>query len=303
VTVLRSRLDPASEESLANVERMTALVAELRDRTVAVAGRGARIFYNQARMSAAGIPEFKRYLGTGSKRASDVLANLARYGTVHESFEHEPSATELGRFLYRLNTMEVTTAYPALLWLLGPDGIEDPTERQVALTGTESWLVRRMLTRQTTKNYNTVFLALLNRVRDNSRTRGSRPTGATSSSIWRGSRGRVCTGRLLRAFVRHCGRCRHTWCFPGAGCEWSSRPWRRVCTAGSRRSGELEEVLEFPLPASCRSHVAHWHSHEGSAVARAILDAGWRAHHVDLNAQRVAMRRALEDPARRPAQP
>lgn len=124
------------------------------------------------------FPEFKRYLAAGSKHASDVLADLARYGTVYESFEHEPVTTELGRFLYRLNTMEVTTAYPALLWLLGPDGIDDPTERQVALTGIESWLVRRMLTRQTTKNYNTVFLALLKRVRDSSRTRGSRPTGA-----------------------------------------------------------------------------------------------------------------------------
>lgn len=124
------------------------------------------------------FPEFKRYLAAGSKQASSVLADLARYGAVYESFEHEPATSALGEFLYRLNTMEVTTAYPALLWLLGPDGIEDAAECRVALTGIESWLVRRMLTRQTTKNYNTVFLALLNRVRDNARTRGSRPTGA-----------------------------------------------------------------------------------------------------------------------------
>ena len=41
MTVLRSRLDPASEDARANVERMTALVAELRERTAAVAARGA----------------------------------------------------------------------------------------------------------------------------------------------------------------------------------------------------------------------------------------------------------------------
>jgi acetyl-CoA carboxylase carboxyltransferase component len=41
VTVLRSRLDPASDESRANVERMTALVAELRAKTAQVADRGA----------------------------------------------------------------------------------------------------------------------------------------------------------------------------------------------------------------------------------------------------------------------
>src|SRR6188474_2516512 len=41
MTVLRSRLDPASEEARANVERMTELVIELRARTAAVSERGA----------------------------------------------------------------------------------------------------------------------------------------------------------------------------------------------------------------------------------------------------------------------
>jgi acetyl-CoA carboxylase carboxyltransferase component len=39
--VLKSRLDPASEEARANVERMQVLVSELRDRTKAVSERGA----------------------------------------------------------------------------------------------------------------------------------------------------------------------------------------------------------------------------------------------------------------------
>jgi acetyl-CoA carboxylase carboxyltransferase component len=41
MSVLRSRLDPASEDSRANLERMTALVADLRTRTAAVSERGA----------------------------------------------------------------------------------------------------------------------------------------------------------------------------------------------------------------------------------------------------------------------
>ena len=124
------------------------------------------------------FPEFKRYLANGPKQASDVLADLARYGTVYETFEHEPRSTELGQFLYRLNILEVTTAYPALLWLLGPDGIAEPAERRVALLAIESWLVRRMLTRQTTKNYNVVFLALLGYVRQKASDRGERPVGS-----------------------------------------------------------------------------------------------------------------------------
>jgi hypothetical protein len=46
--------------------------------------------------------------------------------------------------------------------------------------------------------------------------------------------------------------------------------------------GEIEDVLGFPLPASCRAHLPHWYGYEGSAVARAIIDAGWRARNVDL---------------------
>ena len=56
------------------------------------------------------FPEFKGYLAAGSRQASDVLADLARCGAVYESLEHEPVTTDLGRFLYGLHTMEVTTA-------------------------------------------------------------------------------------------------------------------------------------------------------------------------------------------------
>lgn len=123
------------------------------------------------------FPEFKRYLAAGPKQASDVLADLERYARVYETFEKEPPATELGQFLYRLNTLEVTTAYPALIWLLGPEGLTDLDERRTALRAIESWLVRRMLTRQTTKNYNVVFLALLKRVRESAVARGGAPLG------------------------------------------------------------------------------------------------------------------------------
>ncbi len=121
--------------------------------------------------------EFKRYLAAGPRQAADVLAELARYGTVYETLETEPIGTPLGRFLYRLSTMEVTTAYPLLMWLLGPDGLPEGGERDIALGAIESWLVRRMLTRQTTKNYNTVFLALLKNVREAAAGRGTGPIG------------------------------------------------------------------------------------------------------------------------------
>lgn len=111
------------------------------------------------------FPAFKRYLAGGGLTAEAVLMDIERYATVYETFEREPSHTDLGCFLYRLGAMDVTTAYPALLWLLGPDGIAEPGEQKAALAAIESWLVRRLLTRGTTKAYNTVFLALLNALR------------------------------------------------------------------------------------------------------------------------------------------
>lgn len=54
---------------------------------------------------------------------------------------------------------------------------------------------------------------------------------------------------------------------------------------------EVERIIGFPLPASSRRHVQHWHGYGGSAVARAIADAGWRAKGTDLNGERVTLYR------------
>ena len=118
------------------------------------------------------FPEFKRYLADGQKQATMVLADLDRYRRVYERFEKESQQTRLGRFLYRLRMMEVTTAYPMILWLLGPDGISDAPDQVVALDAIESWLVRRLLARLTTKNYNTVFLSALRYTREQAAGRG-----------------------------------------------------------------------------------------------------------------------------------
>lgn len=50
---------------------------------------------------------------------------------------------------------------------------------------------------------------------------------------------------------------------------------------------KVEEIAGFPLPPSSRRYMAHWYGYEGSAVARAIADAGWKATDVNLTAERV----------------
>jgi hypothetical protein len=58
----------------------------------------------------------------------------------------------------------------------------------------------------------------------------------------------------------------------------------------------IEETLGFALPPSCRRHLPHWYGYDGTAVGRAIRDAGWRARHVDLLAETVIFERLQVDP-------
>jgi hypothetical protein len=54
---------------------------------------------------------------------------------------------------------------------------------------------------------------------------------------------------------------------------------------------ELEEIIGMALPRSCRQHPAHWSGYEGSAVARAIHDAGWTAREVSIPAEHLVFQR------------
>ena len=55
--------------------------------------------------------------------------------------------------------------------------------------------------------------------------------------------------------------------------------------------GDVERVLGFPLPPSCRRHLPHWYGYDGTAVGRAIRDAGWRVTRVSLEHETVPFER------------
>lgn len=50
---------------------------------------------------------------------------------------------------------------------------------------------------------------------------------------------------------------------------------------------QVEEVLGMDLPPSARNHLPHWYGYDGSALGRAIRDAGWKASGVNLTAERL----------------
>ena len=53
----------------------------------------------------------------------------------------------------------------------------------------------------------------------------------------------------------------------------------------------VEQVLGMPLPQSARRHLTHWYGYEGTALGRAIRDAGWRASQVNLTDETVILKR------------
>jgi len=90
-----------------------------------------------------------------------MLEDLDATAAVYESFDAFDRFGVEGTFFHRLDVLETTTFMPVVLWIYSPEGIPDPTSRQRALKSIESWLVRRMICRMTTKNYNVVALGLL----------------------------------------------------------------------------------------------------------------------------------------------
>ena len=59
---------------------------------------------------------------------------------------------------------------------------------------------------------------------------------------------------------------------------------------------QLEERTGITLPEPCRHHVSQWNSYQDSVLARAIIDAGWYADEVDLEAATVVL--TPDDPLR-----
>ncbi len=76
----------------------------------------------------------------------------------------------LGLFAYRTSVMESEVVKPLVLFLLDADEPLIPDDQLIkALRVVESWLVRRMLVRATTKSYTQVFAELITQIRKSGR--------------------------------------------------------------------------------------------------------------------------------------
>jgi hypothetical protein len=110
------------------------------------------------------FPRFKTYAEADSQSIDAVASDLRSMGDVYRGLDDIDPHTTSGTFLYRWRTIEAGVTTPILLWLFSqPPAVLEPSRLNRALTALESFLVRRMLCRMTTKNYNELFLELLSR--------------------------------------------------------------------------------------------------------------------------------------------
>jgi hypothetical protein len=106
------------------------------------------------------FPRFRAYVEDNKLPITDVIADVVRVAATYRMLESESADPAISRFLYRWHVIEAGVATPVLLWLFSEPGIPR-SARDRALTALESFLVRRMVCRLTTKDYNRLFLDLV----------------------------------------------------------------------------------------------------------------------------------------------
>jgi len=116
--------------------------------------------------------EFQQLSRDNPHRGPDwFLKSLKQHGDYFRHFLTVTPDSREGTFFTRLKTMDTTTVFPFLLGLY--ESIEekriDEAQRLDILIAVESFLVRRMVCRMTTKNYNRLFLDLLSEMTNQGR--------------------------------------------------------------------------------------------------------------------------------------
>jgi hypothetical protein len=105
----------------------------------------------------------------------ELLGQLHKAGQAYRKFVSAASQLtgpddQLGLFAYRTGVMESEAVKPLVLFLLDPDEEAIPAGQLAkALAVVESWLVRRMLVRASTKSYTPVFAELITYIRKSGR--------------------------------------------------------------------------------------------------------------------------------------
>ncbi len=94
------------------------------------------------------------------------LQIIHKYSQVYKGFfQSSGKPSRLDLFVHRLSMLDTSTVYPVLLFLFGGEAQIEAVERDGVIVDLESYLVRRLVCRLSSKNYNRIFLTLLRNLR------------------------------------------------------------------------------------------------------------------------------------------
>jgi hypothetical protein len=115
------------------------------------------------------FPAFRRYVEDESRPVDQVAGDLRTAAGRQLDFEDQPEFSRVGTFNYRNRVMQSGAVSPVLMWLYTHINSDNPAlDRAVSVL--EDYLVRRMVCRSTTKDYNRLFLESIRQLEDRSTT-------------------------------------------------------------------------------------------------------------------------------------
>lgn len=200
-----------------------------------------------------------------------LLQEIDRAAEVYRSFvlraaEPGGSVDRLGLFGYRTGVLESEVIKPMVMYLLDPEEPRIPDAQLTkALDVFESWMVRRMLVRATTKNYNQVVAELIAQLRKGDRTSAGDAVqdffaGQTSGSRYWPDDGEVREELQVLPAYRRLGRGRLRMVLEAI--EDHQRGWRGGQPGlGGERVARGTFHIEHVMP---RKWAMHWPLSDGS---------------------------------------
>jgi hypothetical protein len=119
---------------------------------------------------------FKNYIAQPDLTPEAVMQDVAAYARVFDSFENQTPDSAAWWFFRRVSEMDLVTVYPVLLWLFGQtqQGAAPAECLHRALRAIESFLVRRLIRRDSTRSYGDVFIRVLKAAADGPADRADR---------------------------------------------------------------------------------------------------------------------------------
>lgn len=118
--------------------------------------------------------DFSRWMDRTDEPAATVIKDLRRYADIHTHILDSPPTTPTGRLVAAMRATNTNTPWPAILALHAIPNV--PIEQlEQAATAIDSYLMRRGVVGVTTKDYNRVFIGVLQAVL------AADPTGAADA--------------------------------------------------------------------------------------------------------------------------